>query len=251
MSGDAQQAAGLQAQAIHFGPGHLVEEDVRQHRTQAVPTGVLLHGQEEHLARQEAPEQLVAVLPFPQLGAEFRRELGQMRQVDEQAAFVIAQRRQQFMLQVLAQPVRAIAVLGPQQQACGCAPAGSLPPEIVFAHGIAARQEKIGQRIQLGALEGEIAMVQLQQLAAKLQPRQVPARTLPAVDDQLQRAGRHGQQAVEPGANLGGQLLGHVVQHYPYRLALGHEQTRQRLFRVLAPRTEPAADHDPPDQPAQ
>ncbi|MNN31877.1 hypothetical protein D3C81_1455800 [compost metagenome] len=65
VSGDAQQAAGLQAQAIHFGPRHLVEEDVRQHRTQAVPAGVLLHRQEEHLARQEAPEQLVAVLPFP------------------------------------------------------------------------------------------------------------------------------------------------------------------------------------------
>ncbi|MNN35743.1 hypothetical protein D3C81_1496020 [compost metagenome] len=138
-----------------------------------------------------------------------------MRQANQDRAFILAQARQQFAAEIVAQAQGsgAPATLIVQQQPAARAPAkGALPYSIAECFR-GRRTEQVGQSVEFVVGKCQVIRAQLQQLSLQLQARQPPGGTPSAADPELYTRGRAGQQMIDPGVELDIGLLRVVVEH--------------------------------------
>ncbi|MDT4824272.1 hypothetical protein FQZ97_575180 [compost metagenome] len=213
-----EQAAGIEAQAVQFDRAELLAQGRGDRRQHAVPRLARpLQGQEERLRLHQAPEQNARVQLGPELGAEPRRDPGQVGHSDQQLAFVRRQARQHLIAEVGPHPRAAgtfVATGSAQQQANPCAPAAGLAPQLRARGRRDSGLELLDHGLELFAAERQLRGIQLEQLALRQQAPEPPGRSLAATDPELHRR-RRAQQLVEPVVELGAALGRKIVQHQP------------------------------------
>ncbi|MCY1398245.1 hypothetical protein D9M71_132710 [compost metagenome] len=229
-TGVPQETATVHAQAPQFSGTQLRLQGGCHRRQQAPPGPVAIHGVQQCLWQQILAEHFAAIQLRPELRAQIGGGPGQMRQANQDRAFILTQARQQFAAKIVAQAQGsgAPAALIVQQQPAARAPAQG-PQPYSLAAGFRGRcTEQVGQSVELLAGKCEVIRAQFQQLALQLQARQPPGGTPSAADPELHAGGRAGQQVIDPGVEFGIGLFRVVVEHQADGFPAGFQRIEHR-----------------------